>query len=69
MVATIMELLGNLTFEFAWGLRGRGYGLTGQNAAGDDCVLACEIEPVTHSQSQAKATVTGLNGVGVKDCR
>ena len=23
-------------WRFAWGLRGRGYGLTGQNAAGDD---------------------------------
>jgi hypothetical protein len=32
-------------------------------------VLACEIEPVRHSQSQAKATGMGLNGEGVKDCR
>ncbi len=40
-----------------------------QNAAVNDCVLACEIEPISHSQSQSKATGMGLNGEGGKDCR
>ncbi len=35
----------------------------------NDCVLACEFEPISHSQSQARATGTGLYAEGEKDCR